>query len=170
MQERELYPAEQVIESVDRVLAQLGWTPWAFRLEDDGTLVSDPDCHYFKREDEEEDFDENYEKKIRYQRHMWEEYGELFALSPFTLEQCEIVKELGWLDIFDMTWSEIIGQFLSGELPLVRKILRTDGFWHHPVPENISDEALNWLIAFRYKERLVRALEEEIKETEYEED
>ena len=67
------------------------------------------------------------------------------------------------IDIFGMTWAEIMEEFLLEELPFVRTLLRTDGFWHEPVPDNISDEALDQLIAFRYKERLVQALERTLR-------
>lgn len=174
MDERTMFPAEQVIESIDRVLAQLGYTPWAFRLEEDGTLTSDPDCYYFRQIDDEEedyeDFFEEYEKKAKYQSRMWEEYGELFPLSPFAFERYEKVQDMDWIDVLDMTWAEILEQFLLEELPLVRAILRADGFWHKPVSEHISDEALDPLIAFRYKERLLRVWENNMDEEHIEEE
>lgn len=171
MSEGERFPAERLIESVDRVLGQLGWTPWAFRLEEDGTLVADPDCFYFRQLNEEEadeEYFEEYEKKAKYQARMWEEYKEVLALSPFAYEQYEKVQDMDWIDISAMTWTEIMEEFLLEELPFVRTLLRTDGFWHEPVPDNISDEALDQLIAFRYKERLVQALERTMRDDQEE--
>ena len=162
MSENDMFPAERLIESVDRVLGQLGWTPWAFRLEEDGTLVADPDCFYFRQSEEAEDdevFFEEYEKKAKYQARMWEEYKEVLTLSPFSYELYEKVQDMDRMDISGMTWTEVMEEFLKEELPLVRMILRTGGFWHEPVADTISDEALNQLIAFRYKERLVQAME-----------
>ena len=68
------------------------------------------------------------------------------------------------MDIMDMSWAEIMGRFLLEELPLLRTILKASGYWHMPVPETISDEALNRLIAFRYKERLICFMEKELAE------
>lgn len=171
MGEGEMFPAERLIESVDRVLSQLAWTPWAFRLEEDGTLVADPDCFYFrqtKEAEEEDEFFEEYEKKVKYQTRMWEEYGEIFALSPFAFERYEKIQEMDVVDIYGMTWAEIMEEFLLEELPSVRTILRSGGFWHEPVPDNISDDALNQLIAFRYKERLVQAMERALRDEQEE--
>ena len=171
MSEGELFPAERLIESVDRVLSQLAWTPWAFRLEEDGTLVADPNCFYFRQAKEAEDDDtffEEYEKKVKYQARMWEEYGEIFALSPFAFERYEKIQDMDVIDIFGMTWAEIMEEFLLEELPFVRTLLRTDGFWHKPVPDNISDEALDQLIAFRYKERLVQVMERTMRDEQEE--
>ena len=47
---------------------------------------------------------------------------------------------------------------------MLRTILKASGYWHMPVPETISDEALNRLIAFRYKERLICFMEKELAE------
>lgn len=156
MKEYEMCPVESVIESIDRVFGQLGHTPWAFRLEEDGTLRSDPNCCYFRdaAEETEEHFEE-LEKRMLYQQRMWKEYKEVFSLSPFVFADYEEVQGLDWLDILSMPWAEIADRFLIEELPLIRAILKTDGYWHKPVPETISDEALNQLVAFRYKERLI---------------
>ena len=165
MHEYELCLVEQVIESIDRVLSQLWHTPWAFRLEEDGSLSSDPNCYYFKEtEGEEDEAFEEYKEKMRYQQRMWEEYKEVLSLSPFAFTKYEKVQEFSWLDIMDMSWAEIMGRFLLEELPLLRTILKASGYWHMPVPETISDEALNRLIAFRYKERLICFMEKELAE------
>ena len=171
MQEYEVCLVEQIIESIDRVLVQLWHTPWAFRLEEDGSLASDPNCYYFKpASEEEDDAFEKYEEKMQYQQRIWEEYKEVLSFSPFAYAKYEKVHDTGWLDIMEMPWAEIMDCFLSEELPLLRTILRESGYWHTPVPETISDEALNLLIAFRYKERLISIMEAELLEESHKEE
>lgn len=166
----EMFPAEQVIQSVDRVLTQLGWTPWAFRLEEDGTLTADKKCLHKDIVEIEEETDEECFQRTRYIWSVWEEYRDLFSLSPFAFDRCELVQEFDELDIYDMTWAEIMEQFLVKELPLVRAILRAPGYWHKPVPEHVSDDALNQMIAFRYKERLLNAMAEQVSEDDFKEE
>ena len=168
MKEENRITVEKVIASVDEVLSQLWHTPWAFRLEEDGTLVADRRCMHQTENDEESQ--EEYEQVEQYRRSVWEEYEELFFLSPFSYNRCEKVKEFDWLDVAIMSWEEIIDNFLREELRLVRAILRSKEYGHEPVPEELSEEALDMLIAFRYKERLAAAMEWEVMEAAYREE
>lgn len=160
---------EKLIESVDIVLSQLRRAPWAFRLEEGDVLVSDPDCAQLltKREDDW-DWEDVYRQEEEYRKRIWEEYGEIFSFSPFSYIKYEKLEELDWMDISAMTWQEIMDDFLKNDLKLVRKILRSKGYAHEQVPEDISDEALNQMIAFRYKEGLVTSKEMEFIKHVYE--
>ena len=148
--EYEMGLLERVIKSVDDSIFQLRCTPWAFRLED-GRLVADPDC-YFEHMSISGDVDE---KRMQYNCRIWDMYKDKFD-SPFVPESFRKLEEFEWLDIINMTWTEISERFLYKELPLIRTFLKTDGFSHQPVPELISDRMLNQLIAYRYKEWLLQ--------------